>query len=222
MWRSLPYLTLPTSPQVAYGYLDRPELTAEKFVLNPHGAGCSLPTSPHISPHLPTSPHTSRTARGCSLPLGRLSWVRTLRTTTPLGPGLLYRTGDLGSRDAGGRLQYFGRADRQVTRDYPRLPEITRDLQYFGRADRQVEVDREADLSVQRAAGEAERQPHWSSAHSELLLLPPADTAAHPESPLPQLTLPPAWSWPLTAGLSRPRAGRSRWAQSRVISGNLG
>ncbi|EOD20938.1 hypothetical protein EMIHUDRAFT_207972 [Emiliania huxleyi CCMP1516] len=54
--------------QVAYGYLDRPELTAEK----------------------------------------------TLRTTTPLGPGLLYRTGDLGSRDAGGRLQYFGRADRQV------------------------------------------------------------------------------------------------------------
>mmetsp|Transcript_12212 Transcript_12212/g.36734 ORF Transcript_12212/g.36734 Transcript_12212/m.36734 type:complete len:1251 (+) Transcript_12212:1-3753(+) len=52
--------------QVAYGYLDRPELTAEKFVLNPHG------------------------------------------------PGLLYRTGDLGSRDAGGRLQYFGRADRQV------------------------------------------------------------------------------------------------------------
>ena len=67
---------------------------------------------------------------------------RTLLTTTPLGPGLLYRTGDLGSRDAGGRLQYFGRADRQV------------------------EVDREADLSVQRAASEAERQPHWSSAHS--------------------------------------------------------
>ena len=54
----------------------------------------------------------------------------------PLGPGLLYRTGDVGSRDAGGRLQYFGRADRQV------------------------EVDGEADLSVHRAASEAERRPH--------------------------------------------------------------
>ena len=53
--------------QVAYGYLNRPELTASKFVPNPHGAG------------------------------------------------LLYRTGDLGTRDAAtGELRYNGRADRQV------------------------------------------------------------------------------------------------------------
>mmetsp|Transcript_3085 Transcript_3085/g.10153 ORF Transcript_3085/g.10153 Transcript_3085/m.10153 type:complete len:1502 (-) Transcript_3085:463-4968(-) len=53
--------------QVAYGYLGRPELTAEKFVPNPHGE-----------------------------------------------PGLMYRTGDLGSVDADGRFEYNGRADRQV------------------------------------------------------------------------------------------------------------
>eukprot|EP00964_Phaeocystis_antarctica_P140178 scaffold104965_cov39-Phaeocystis_antarctica.AAC.1 len=54
--------------QVAYGYFNRPELTAEKFVPNPHGA-----------------------------------------------PGLLYRTGDLGTMSADGLLQYNGRSDRQVT-----------------------------------------------------------------------------------------------------------
>lgn len=53
--------------QVAYGYLNRSELTADKFIDNPHGA-----------------------------------------------PGLLYRTGDLGTRAADGRLEYNGRADRQV------------------------------------------------------------------------------------------------------------
>ena len=53
--------------QVAYGYLDRPELTNEKFVPNPHGH-----------------------------------------------PGLLYRSGDLGTMSADGLLQYHGRADRQV------------------------------------------------------------------------------------------------------------
>ena len=53
--------------QVAYGYLARPDLTADKFVPNPHGA-----------------------------------------------PGLMYRTGDLGSVDADGCFQYYGRADRQV------------------------------------------------------------------------------------------------------------
>ena len=53
--------------QVAYGYLNRPELTAEKFIASPHGA-----------------------------------------------PGLLYRTGDLGTRSAEGELRYNGRADRQV------------------------------------------------------------------------------------------------------------
>ena len=53
--------------QVAHGYLNRPELTAEKFVPNPHGP-----------------------------------------------PGLLYRTGDLGTISADGLLKYNGRADRQV------------------------------------------------------------------------------------------------------------
>ena len=53
--------------QVAYGYLDRAELTDEKFVPNPHGA-----------------------------------------------KGLLYRTGDLGTMDENGLIQYHGRADRQV------------------------------------------------------------------------------------------------------------
>jgi len=53
--------------QVAYGYLGRRELTAEKFVVNPHGC-----------------------------------------------PGLMYRTGDLGSVDASGLFEYNGRADRQV------------------------------------------------------------------------------------------------------------
>lgn len=53
--------------QVAYGYLGRPDLTADKFLTNPHGA-----------------------------------------------PGLMYRTGDLGSVDERGCFQYYGRADRQV------------------------------------------------------------------------------------------------------------
>jgi len=53
--------------QVAYGYLSRPDLTADKFIPNPHGE-----------------------------------------------PGLMYRTGDLGSVDKDGCFQYNGRADRQV------------------------------------------------------------------------------------------------------------
>jgi amino acid adenylation domain-containing protein len=69
---------------VAKGYLNRPELTAEKFIPNPFDSSPTSPTSP-ISPISPTFP-----------------------------TGLLYKTGDLARFLNDGNIEYLGRIDNQV------------------------------------------------------------------------------------------------------------
>jgi amino acid adenylation domain-containing protein len=79
---------------VALGYLNRPELTAERFVADPFAVG-----DPDATGSDATGPDGTGTAgdRGADRP-----------------PARLYKTGDLGRVRADGAIEYLGRLDHQV------------------------------------------------------------------------------------------------------------
>jgi fengycin family lipopeptide synthetase D len=78
-----------SGPGVTRGYLNQPELTAEKFCLRRPGALFEKTApGPHKNFSLPYSPHSPYSS--------------------------IYRTGDLGRWLADGNIEYFGRKDQQV------------------------------------------------------------------------------------------------------------
>ncbi len=82
---------------VARGYLGRPELTAERFVPNPFGAG--------EQSQAPSTKHQEPDAAKLNTQHATLKTQHSLR---------LYKTGDLVRRLPSGDLEYLGRSDAQV------------------------------------------------------------------------------------------------------------
>ncbi|MFI5777108.1 amino acid adenylation domain-containing protein [Nocardia sp. NPDC051570] len=82
--------------QLARGYLDRPGLTAERFVADPFGVHGGTSGDVHEGTSGDVHEGTSGGVHGVT------------------SGGRLYRTGDLAWRNANGELEFVGRADEQV------------------------------------------------------------------------------------------------------------
>ncbi|MEO1431733.1 MAG: amino acid adenylation domain-containing protein [Cyanobacteria bacterium J06633_8] len=88
---------------LAKGYLNKPELTAEKFISNPFS---SSPSAPPASSAPPAPPPSSASPPSPTLPLPH--------SPAPPAPPALYKTGDLVRYLPDGNLEYLGRIDYQV------------------------------------------------------------------------------------------------------------
>eukprot|EP00930_Biecheleria_cincta_P045093 TRINITY_DN3107_c0_g1_i2.p1 TRINITY_DN3107_c0_g1~~TRINITY_DN3107_c0_g1_i2.p1 ORF type:complete len:4037 (-),score=738.17 TRINITY_DN3107_c0_g1_i2:63-11216(-) len=102
-------------PQVAAGYLKRPELTAEKFVSNPF-AEAEAPASQAGPSRWPTGPcwqGRQGPAASAEQENGGLA-ARSLERAQAKHHSRLYRTGDLVRWTPDGTIDFLGRADCQV------------------------------------------------------------------------------------------------------------
>ena len=93
--------------QVGRGYLNNPELTADKFITAP------APAASH-QPRATISPFTVATNSPLERGARRAGCVSPLERGAPKGRGVLYRTGDLARFLPDGTIEFLGRIDHQV------------------------------------------------------------------------------------------------------------